>query len=99
MQDMTMQSGKTTASIGQMPVLTPEQEVESRAKLIQALQMTLEPNEVLSIFFKHLQSIIPVGGIQFRFANSTGLDRLRFDVDHQPVFAELLYHQSSRRTV
>ncbi len=82
MQDMTRQTGTPTATIGQMPMLTPEQEIESRAKLIQALQMTLEPNEILSIFFKHLQSIIPVGGIQFRFANNIDITKLGRDALH-----------------
>ncbi len=82
MQDMTRQTGTPIATIGQMPMLTPEQEIESRAKLIQALQMTLEPNEILSIFFKHLQSIIPVGGIQFRFANNIDITKLGRDALH-----------------
>lgn len=82
MQDITRQNGISNLTIGQLPPLTPEQEIESRVKLIQALQMTLEPNEILNIFFKHLQPIIPVGGIQFRFANDIDITKLGRDALH-----------------
>ncbi len=77
-----MQTGSKTSINGQALALTPEQEIELRAKLIQALQMTLEPNEILSIFFKHLQRIFPVGGIQFRFANNIDITKLGRDALH-----------------
>jgi diguanylate cyclase (GGDEF)-like protein len=82
MQDITRQNGISNISLAQLPPLTPEQEIESRVKLIQALQMTLEPNEILNIFFKHLQRIIPVGGIQFRFANDIDITKLGRDALH-----------------
>ncbi|MES2825521.1 MAG: GGDEF domain-containing protein [Pseudomonadota bacterium] len=82
MQDITRQNGISNITIAQLPPLTPEQEIESRVKLIQALQMTLEPNEILNIFFKHLQAIIPVGGIQFRFANDIDITKLGRDALH-----------------
>lgn len=100
-----MQSGNTTVNGGQVLALTPEQEIESRAKLIQALQMTLEPNEILSIFFKHLQSIVAVGGIQFRFANNVDITKLGRDALHhcdyrltteEGYLGEIVFNRSKR---
>ncbi|HWV16269.1 MAG TPA: GGDEF domain-containing protein [Cellvibrio sp.] len=105
MRDMTMVTGLPSSSIRQLPALTPEQEMEARVKLIQALQMTLEPNEVLSIFFLHLKGILPVGGIQFRFANDKDITKLGNDAIHhcdyrlttdEGYLGEIIFNRSKR---
>lgn len=102
---MTMLTGTQALPLGYSAPLTPEQEIEARAKLIQALQMSLEPNDVLAIFFKHLQAIIPMGGIQFRFANNKDITKLGRDALHhcdyrvttdEGYLGELIFNRSKR---
>lgn len=52
--------------------LTPEQELAARVRLAQALQMSLDPNEILSLFYQHIQSIVSLSGILFKFGNGNG---------------------------
>ena len=105
MRDMTMLTGTQALPLGYSAPLTPEQEIEARAKLIQALQMSLEPNEVLAIFFKHLQAIIPMGGIQFRFPNNKDITKLGRDALHhcdyrltteEGYLGEIIFNRSKR---
>ncbi len=105
MRDMTMLTGTQGLVIGQAAPLTPEQETEARAKLIQALQMSLEPNEILTIFFRHLQSLVTVGGIQFRFANNRDITKLGRDALHhcdyrlttdEGYLGEIIFSRSKR---
>jgi diguanylate cyclase (GGDEF)-like protein len=105
MRDMTMLTGTQAIPLGYSAPLTPEQEIEARAKLIQALQMSLEPNDVLAIFFKHLQTIIPMGGIQFRFANNKDITKLGRDALHhcdyrlttdEGYMGEIIFNRSKR---
>lgn len=105
MRDMTMLTGSPVSPIGYKTPLTPEQEIETRAKLIQALQMSLEPNEVLGIFFSHLQSIVAVGGIQFRFPNNKDITKLGRDALHhcdyrlttdEGYMGEIVFNRSKR---
>jgi len=105
MRDMTMLTGVPSSSLRQAATLTPEQELEVRVKLIQALQMSLEPNEVLSIFFLHLKSIIPLGGIQFRYANTKDITKLGNDGIHhcdyrlttdEGYLGEMIFNRSKR---
>lgn len=107
MRDMTRLTGVPTSSISQMATLSPEQELEARAKLIQALQMTLEPNEILRIFFAHLQTMIPIGGIQFRFSNDKDITKLGRDALHhcdyrlttdEGYLGEIIFNRSKRFT-
>lgn len=100
-----MLTGTQALPLGYTAPLTPEQEIEARAKLIQALQMSLEPNDVLAIFFKHLQSIIPMGGIQFRFANNKDITKLGRDALHhcdyrlttdEGYLGEVIFNRSKR---
>jgi diguanylate cyclase (GGDEF)-like protein len=100
-----MLTGTQAIPLGYSAPLTPEQEIEARAKLIQALQMSLEPNDVLAIFFKHLQTIIPVGGIQFRFANNKDITKLGRDALHhcdyrlttdEGYLGEIIFNRSKR---
>lgn len=73
MRDMIMVTnaqkamGTTTTALSP---LTPEQELAARAKLAQVLQVTLEPSEVLSLFFKHIQTLVNVSGVVFKFAEA-----------------------------
>ena len=105
MRDMTMLTGTQTTPLGYSAPLTPEQEIEARAKLIQALQMSLDPNDILAIFFKHLQAIIPMGGIQFRFANNKDITKLGRDALHhcdyrlttdEGYLGEIIFNRSKR---
>lgn len=59
--------------------LTAEQETETIAKLVQALQMTLDANELLEIYFRQVQGFVSIGGMQFRFAH--GKDVAKFGRD------------------
>jgi diguanylate cyclase (GGDEF)-like protein len=102
---MTMLSGTQALPLGYTAPLTPEQEIEARAKLIQALQMSLEPNDILAIFFKHLQAIIPMGGIQFRFTNNKDITKLGRDALHhcdyrlttdEGYLGEIIFNRSKR---
>jgi len=86
MRDMIMVTndqkavGTNTAALSP---LTPEQELAARAKLAQALQITLEPHEVLALFFKHIQPLVSVSGIVFKFADA---------FDNAKVGRECLHH-------
>lgn len=72
MRDMTMvtsaHKANGTSSIPLNP-LTPEQELATRARLAQALQMSLDPSEVLNLFYKHIQAAVSLSGIIFKFGN------------------------------
>ena len=105
MRDLTNLSGAPVTALRQPATLTPEQEIEARAKLIQALQMSLEPNEVLNIFFSQLKSLIAIGGIQFRFANNKDITKLGADAIHhcdyrlttdEGYLGELIFNRSKR---
>jgi diguanylate cyclase (GGDEF)-like protein len=107
MRDMTKLTGLPTTAIGQVTALSPEQEIETRSKLIQALQMSLEPNEILNIFFKHIQNITAVGGIQFRFANNKDITKYGRDSLHhcdyrlttdEGYLGEIIFNRSRRFT-
>lgn len=56
--------------------LAPAQLLEARSKLIHALQMSLAPDEILAIFFHHVQAWVALGGIQFKFSNDQVESRL-----------------------
>jgi diguanylate cyclase (GGDEF)-like protein len=105
MRDLNKLTGVPATPLRQPAALTPEQEIEARVKLIQALQMTLEPNEVLNIFFTHLKTIIPVGGIQYRFANGKDITKLGNDAIHhcdyrlttdEGYMGEIIFNRSRR---
>jgi diguanylate cyclase (GGDEF)-like protein len=105
MRDMTMLTGGQVLPISYKNPLTPEQEMEAKAKLIQALQMTLEPNEVLTIFFEQIQTIVPLGGIQFRFPNNKDITKLGRDSLHhcdyrlttnEGYLGEIIFNRSKR---
>lgn len=56
--------------------LTPLQALEARTKLIHALQMTLEPHEILATFFQQIQILVKVNGMQFKFAKGNAGSKL-----------------------
>lgn len=105
MRDMTMLNGQSSVGHNHSVPLTPEQETEARARLIQALQMSLDPNEVLGIFFRHIQPITTVGGIQFRYANERDITKLGRDALHhcdyrlttdEGYMGEIIFNRSRR---
>lgn len=93
MRDMTMVIGATTANgTGNLPSLTPltpEQELATRIRLVQALQMSLDPIEVLTLFYKHIQSAVSLSGLVFKFANGN---------PDQKIGRECLHHCDYRLT-
>lgn len=74
MRDMNLVIGANlvngAANIPLTP-MTPEQELATRVRLSQALQMSLDPAEVLNLFYKHIQTAIVVSGVRFKFTSQT----------------------------
>jgi diguanylate cyclase (GGDEF)-like protein len=73
MRDMTMVTNAHKANgASNIPLnpLTPEQELATRVRLSQALQMSLDPSEVLGLFYKHIQAVVSLSGILLKFGNS-----------------------------
>ncbi len=92
MRDMTMVIGANLANgTSNLPLtpLTPEQELATRVRLAQALQMSLDPVEVLTLFYKHIQSAVSLSGLVFKFANSN---------PDQKIGRECLHHCDYRLT-
>lgn len=54
-----------------LPHLSPQDQLEARFKLLQALQVSQEPQELLVLFFTHLQNIVGVRGMHYIFSNNT----------------------------
>lgn len=50
--------------------LTTHEKLEARIALLQALQSTQDPEQILLLFFRHLQPLLNVSGIRFQFAQS-----------------------------
>lgn len=72
MRDMTMVVGADTVNGAvTLPLtpLSPEQELATRVRLSQALQMSLDTAEILNQFYKHIQSAVPVSGLIFKNPN------------------------------
>lgn len=105
MRDTGNLSGKPVENLASALPLNREQEIEARTRLIQALQMSLDPNDVLALFFKHIQNIVTVGGIQFRFANNKDITKLGRDALHhcdyrlttdEGYLGEIVFNRSKR---
>jgi diguanylate cyclase (GGDEF)-like protein len=79
MQELTMLTGASRNIDHLNAPLTAEQEADTRAQLIQALQMTLDANQLLETYFRQIQGFVAVGGMQFRFEN--GKDVAKFGRD------------------
>lgn len=92
MRDMTMVTNAHPAngasSIPLIP-LTPEQELTTRVRLAQALQMSLDPAEVLKLFYQHIQAIVSCSGILFKFGK---------DNNDLKIGRECLHHCDYRLT-
>jgi diguanylate cyclase (GGDEF)-like protein len=83
MRDMTLVSGMpssgsanpanamTAKSFNQELFVNKEEEMIIRARLIQALQTSLEPFDLLATFFKQIQSHVSVSGMTFTFNQET----------------------------
>ncbi len=92
MRDMTMVTSAHKANgTGSIPLnpLTPEQELTTRIRLAQALQMSLDPDEVLSLFYKQIQTIISFSGMRFKFGS---------DKEDLKIGRECLHHCDYRLT-
>lgn len=68
--------------VSRVQPLTPLQELEARTKLIHALQMTLDPSQLLAIFYQQIQSFIKVSGVCFNFADERTAIKLGRDCLH-----------------
>lgn len=94
MRDMTMvtnaQQAQGTVSIPLgMNAPLPDQELVTRARLAQALQMSLEPLEVISLFFHQIQPLIHMSGVLFKSADNK---------DDARIGRESLHHCDYRLT-
>jgi diguanylate cyclase (GGDEF)-like protein len=71
MRDMTMVIGADLANTTNLPLtpLTPEQELAIRVRLSQALQMSLNPEEVIGLFYKHIQGVVSISGALFKYSD------------------------------
>ncbi len=72
MRDMTMVIGADLATTNtNLPLtpLTPEQELAARVRLSQALQMSLNPEEVIGLFYKHIQGVVSISGALFKYGD------------------------------
>lgn len=92
MRDMSVVIGANVANgATTLPLtsLTPEQELTTRVRLSQSLQMSLDPADVLRAFFKHIQSLVSVSGLLFKSASS---------LDDFTIGRECLHHCDYRLT-
>jgi diguanylate cyclase (GGDEF)-like protein len=108
MRDMTMVTNAQTASginAVNLSPLTPEQELITRFKLLQALQITLEPRELIATFFKHIQTLVTVSGLGFTFSETAETLKLgRVGVHHSDYklttddgyLGEIIFSRSKR---
>lgn len=75
MRDMTMVTNAHKANgANTIPLvpLTPEQELTTRVRLAHALQMSLDPGEVLQLFYTHIQAVVNVSGMLFKTGDGSG---------------------------
>jgi diguanylate cyclase (GGDEF)-like protein len=92
MRDMTMVTNAQQANgAGSIPLSIPtqDQELAIRVRLTQALQMSLDPAEIISLFFHQIQPFIQMSGVVFKSANSK---------DDSRVGRESLHHCDYRLT-
>lgn len=92
MRDMTMVTTAQKANgAGSIPLGIPTQdhELAVRVRLTQALQMSLDPTEIISLFFHQIQPLVQISGVIFK--SSTTKDDSR-------VGRESLHHCDYRLT-
>lgn len=74
MRDMTlMTSAHNAIGAANVPFnpLTPEQELATHLRLVQALQMSLDTREILSLFYKHAQEVVHLSSVKFKLDDSS----------------------------
>jgi diguanylate cyclase (GGDEF)-like protein len=108
MRDMTMVTSAQKANgAGNIPLipLSPEQEMESRLRLTQAMQMSLEPHEILNTFYRHIQALVTVSGMLFKHAANTSDFRIGRECIHhcdyrlttdEGYLGEIIFSRSKR---
>lgn len=92
MRDMTLETSSHRANGTSNRPLSPlaqAQEMATRLRLAQALQMSLDPDEVLNLFYKHIQAVISLDGIVFKFGNEN---------DDLKIGRECIHHCDYRLT-
>ena len=92
MRDMTMVTNAQKANgAGNIPlgIPTQDQELAVRARLTQALQMSLDPSEIISLFFHQIQPLVQMSGVLFKSATTK---------DDARVGRESLHHCDYRLT-
>lgn len=92
MRDMTMVTNAQKANgAGSIPLGIPTQdhELAVRVRLTQALQMSLDPTEIMSLFFHQIQPLVQISGVIFKSATSK---------DDSKVGRESLHHCDYRLT-
>jgi diguanylate cyclase (GGDEF)-like protein len=110
MRDMTMVTSAHRANGTDSPPLAPlslQQELATRLRLVQALQMSLDPAEVLNLFYKHIQALVNLSGIVFKFGNDTNDLRIGRECMHhcdyrlttdEGYLGEVIFSRSKRFT-
>lgn len=86
MRDMFMVPSASNAGPGQLavqPELTPEQELQARFRLLQVLQTSLSLNDLLALFYKHVQPLVSISGIKFTQAGTDTPIKLGRESIHQ----------------
>jgi diguanylate cyclase (GGDEF)-like protein len=69
MRDFIMSSNKTLAKLQNPVPLSHESRLELQIKLLQALQTSLDPQQLLSSFYKHIQPLVAVSSLNLRIKN------------------------------
>lgn len=90
MRDMTMikdarselAQGEYSAVQSAIPHLSQPELLEARNKLMQALQVSQQPREIITLFFTHLQGIVGIQGLRFHFVHDETLNLGREAVHH-----------------
>lgn len=108
MRDMTMVTSAHKANgAGSIPFSpsSPEQDLLTRARVAQALQMSLDPAEVISLFFHHIQPLVHLSGVTFKSANNTDSVKIGRDSLHhcdyrlttdEGYLGEIIFSRSKR---
>ena len=90
MRDMTMvknarsdtAQGEYSAAPSAIPHLSAPELLEARNKLMQGLQISQEPREIIAVFFSHLENILGAQGLRYHFNHDETLKLGREAVHH-----------------
>lgn len=70
MQDFIMTNNNKNFAKAQIPVpISHESRLNAQVKLLQALQISLDPQEQLNAFLRHIQPVVSLSGIQLALEN------------------------------